>query len=244
MDIKQQLRQFGLTSSEIAVYLYLLEQGLSSPPQVSKGTGITRTNCYHVLESLVTQGLVAEQEKGKRKAYLASDPEALLRSFDTRRESLAGVVPDLRAMYTVQKNKPKIRFFDGWEEVKQIYWQTYEADAVYAIGSTKQLSDLQQSFLHAYAKGLKEKEIVLNDMLSNSSGNEVAESMKEMMKGYYEYTVLPSKYDEFQTDILVWNDSIALISLEEPIFGTVLTNPPLAKTFRTMFRIMKDGLGT
>ncbi len=187
MDIKQQLRQFGLTSSEIEVYLYLLEQGLSSPPQVSKGTGITRTNCYHVLESLVTQGLVAEQEKGKRKAYLASDPEALLRSFDTRRESLAGIVPDLRAMYTVQKNKPKIRFYDGWEEVKQIYWQSFEAEEVFAVGSTKHLSDLQQSFLHSYAKGLKEKEILLHDILSSTSGADIALGLKDIMKGYYEY---------------------------------------------------------
>ena len=242
MTIEQQLSQFGLNQSEIRVYILLLENGLSSPPQVAKGTRIARTNCYHVLDSLKNQGLITEQQEGKRKAYLASDPEALLRSFDARRDSLASIVPDLRARYTVQKNKPKIRFYEGFEEVKQIYWQTYEAAEVFAIGSTKQLNSLQSSFLDAYAKGLKEKEIMLHDILSTESGTDVAQSMKDIMKGYYEFFVVPNSDDEFQTDILIWNDSIALISLGEPIFGTLLTNAPLAKTFRTLFRVMEDGL--
>jgi len=35
---------------------------------------------------------------------------------------------------------------------------------------------------------------------------------------------------------------VALITLEEPIFGTVLTSPLLAKTFRVMWRAMHRSL--
>ncbi len=132
MIIEQQLRQFGLTPSEITVYLFLLEHGVSSPPQVAKGTKITRTNCYHVLESLKHEGLISEQEKGKRKVYIACDPEALLRRFDLRRESLSQIVPDLRARYVVQKNKPIIKFLTGGRS-KADYWQTYEDKRKYML---------------------------------------------------------------------------------------------------------------
>ena len=49
MDIADDLQQLDLTKSEVAVYLSLLESGLSIPPQIATATGIARTNCYNIL---------------------------------------------------------------------------------------------------------------------------------------------------------------------------------------------------
>jgi hypothetical protein len=53
---------------------------------------------------------------------------------------------------------------------------------------------------------------------------------------------LPGKYGENLTDILIWEDNIALIALEEPIFGTVITSSSLADTFRTLLVVLHDFL--
>ncbi len=134
MSTIEQLKESGLNETEAKVYLYVLENGLTAPPLLAKGTGILRTNCYSVLQSLQAKGLIEEHVKGARKAYLACDPAALLRALERKKEVTERLLPDLRALYTTQKNKPKVRFYDGLDEVKEIYAQVVTAEEVFGIG--------------------------------------------------------------------------------------------------------------
>ena len=241
MDLQPLLKDLGLFDSDIRLYLYLLEHGLSTPPQIAKGTGTARNNSYMILKRLEEKGLIEEQIKGKRKAYLATDPLALEQSFERKREAIHRMLPDLRALYSTQKNKPKIQFFEGWEQVKQIWNLTLEAKEIFGITSTNKLFALDPKFFDAYRQSLKDREIFLHDILTSPSGASVGRA-KEQLKGFFDFKLLSKDYDDLPTDVLIWNDHIALLSIEEPIFGTVLTNPALAKTFRMMFDVMWKSL--
>lgn len=241
MITEEQLRQLSLKKSEIKVYLFLLEQGISTPPQIAKGTGITRTNCYNILNSLKNYDLVIEQEKGARRAYLASDPEALLRAIKKKEEVVTQLLPDLRALYTTQKNKPKIQFYDGFEQVKEIYWQATNARKILAIGSTKALVDRDAKFFLAFEKKLKENDVFLQDLITDSSYQVGIKETRQVLKNLYSFRPLPKKYADFPTDILIWEDHIALITLQDPVFGTVITNSLLAKTFSSLFEMIWEG---
>jgi len=242
MQIETQLAAIGLTKSEIRVYLFLLESGVSTPPQVSRGTKIARTNCYNILQALKEKKLIEEQKKGKRKAYLASDPEALLRSLERKKEAVERLLPDLRALYTVQKNKPKITFYDGLEQIKDIYDQSLNSEEIHAIGSTQYITGLMPEFFEGWTQKIKKKGIMFHDIITHESREKGGKQMKELLKGMYSMHTFPSRHDDFPTDILVWNKNIALITLAEPIFGTVLTSPILADTFRIMFTVMVEGV--
>src|SRR3989338_10844966 len=119
--VKTKIKELGLSKSEVVVYLYLLQKGLSTPTKIAGGTGIARTNCYHLLEELKDKGLIAEQLSGKRSSYLARDPQAFRRSLERRREVIERLLPDLENLYTSQKYKPALHFYDGFEEVKELY---------------------------------------------------------------------------------------------------------------------------
>jgi len=240
--LAEQLKDLDLTQSEAKIYLFLLEQGVSTPPQIAKGTGIARTNSYNILTVLKNNGLIEEQSKGKRKAYIASDPEALLRTVQKKKEAVERLLPDLRALYTVQKNKPKIRFYDGFEQVKEIYWQSTNAQEIVALGSTKQLTEKDEKFFLQFQKIIKEKNVIIRDLITNPSEQIGVQQTKRLLGGLYEYQLLPKKYADFPTDILVWNDNIALITLKEPVFGTVITNDLLAQTFRYILEMVWEGL--
>jgi len=242
MTIEEQLKELGLTKSEIRIYVYLLEEGLSTPPQIANGTGIARTNCYNILVKLKNEGLIEEQEKGKRKAYIASDPEALLRRVQKRKEAVERLLPDLRALHKIQKNKPKIRFYDGFEQVKEIYWQATETDTLLALGSTKHLTDKDPEFFRAFERALSKNKVFLDDLITSQSEVVGTQETKQILKGLYNFNLLPEKYGDFPSDILIWNNNIAFITLAEPIFGTVITNPILAQTFRYIFEMVKEGI--
>lgn len=242
MALAEQLKELNLTKSEIKVYLYLLEQGLATPPQIAQGTGIARTNCYNILAALKDNGLIAEQIKGSRKAYLASDPEALLRSIQKKKEVVERLLPDLRALHTTQKNKPTIHFYDGFEQVKEIYWQATNTEKLLALGSTKQLAERDADFFRDFEKALKSKNVILQDLITNQSQPVGIKETREILKGLYDFRTLPAKYSDFPTDILVWNNNVALITLRDPVFGTVITNDLLAQTFRFIFEMVWEGV--
>lgn len=239
MPISHDLKEFGLSDSEIRVYLFLLSNGLSTPPQIAVGTKIARTHCYGLLKSLAHQGLVHVQHRGKRYAYLASDPESLARTLDYKRAKLTRLLPDLRALYTTQKNKPKITFYEGKEQVKEIFLLTLQSQEIWGIGSTKQLAEVLPDFFLTYQQKIRAQEIVFHDLLTSASKASGAQ-IQEIMRGFYEVNYLPQKYGEIPTNILIWENNLALIDLSEPIFGTVLANSALAKTFKILFEVMKD----
>jgi sugar-specific transcriptional regulator TrmB len=242
--MKKQLKDFGLSDSEINIYLYLLENGLSTPTQISKELKITRTNVYPILSDLKRLNLVDENTKRGRKIFTAKDPISLIEEVDRKKKAIEEIVSDLRGLYKTKKNKPVIKFYDGFEQVKQIYFDTYEAGEVYAFGSIKQLDKLSNKFIKSYFKGLRKRNIVLKDLLTYPSGEKVISEMKKELGVFYEPHVLPKKYGDIPTDLLIWNDNIAIILLTEPIFGTVLEHPHLALSFRTLFMMSWQSSGS
>jgi sugar-specific transcriptional regulator TrmB len=233
-----QLKQLGLNNSEIIVYLDLLKNGLSTPPLVSRRTKIARTNCYNILQELSMKELIAEQKTGARKAYLAKDPESLLRGIEKKKDILAQILPDLRGIFKMQKNKPLVRFFDGLEQIKQVYLETLGSKTVLAFSSIKRFLDAYPEFSVVYGDQLMKREIEFHDVLARASQDRAAMEFKKQAGPLYEFRFLDQQYEEPTTDILVWEDNLAIVTLGESAFATVLTSTALATTFRTMHSVM------
>lgn len=238
MAITDQLKQLGLNHSEISVYLFLLENGISTPPIVSRRTNIARTNCYNILNELVGKGLIAEQLTGKRKAYIANDPESLLRGLERKKEIVSQILPDLRGLFTTQKNKPRIRFFDGVAQIKELYQATLGAKQILGFASTNKLLTLMPKLFEDYNNELKKRGIFFKDILSAESRTHGAPEMAVTLRGLYSVRFLDPRRGDFPTDMLVWDNSVALITLDEPVFGTILTSRTLANTFRIIHEVM------
>lgn len=242
-EIQQGLRNFGLSKSETAVYRYVLEHGLSTPPEIALGTGIARTNTYNVLHALADRDLIHVQEKGKRKAYLARDPEALIAAEKDKQQALERLLPALRGMYVSQVNKPKIRYYDGFDEVKVFWQEMLNAKRIYGIASTSKLFTLSPGFFEKFGRDVGKKGITWRDIVSYESGRAAVQQTKQRMGENYRAKILPKEYEDLPTDILIWDNNIALVTTEDPVFATVLTNEHLAKTFIVMFEIMWAALG-
>jgi sugar-specific transcriptional regulator TrmB len=245
MKIEAVLAKIGLTETESTLYLFLLENGISSPPQISKGTQVVRSNAHYVLKQLIEKGLVARQKKGKRYVYGPNDPSAALSLVERKKKILEEAIPDLRALYKQQKNKPVVRFYGGRDEIRAIFEDVLECTSkeVFGFASTGKLFEIiPDYFQKRFQPELKKREIFLKDILTFESGTQVAQATRAAAGAYYEYRVLSQKYAGVLSDVLMWDNTVAIISLEEPIFGTVLVNAQLAHTFRTMFEVMWQSL--
>jgi len=239
-----ELEALGLSKSEITVFIFLLKNGLSTPVQVANGTGIQPPHCYGILDSLLAKGIVSSQRiKNKRKAFLARDPQALLDAMRARQEAVERILPDLRGLYTGHKNKPQIQFFDGAEEVKNVYRLSLKSEAILAIGSTERIRKAMPDFLEWYLKEVKKGGIVFKDILSGPSADVAIPLAKEIVKALYDAKTLTEKEGEASMDILVWDDSVGFVTFDEPIFGTVITSKPFAAMFRMVFNALWSRMG-
>jgi sugar-specific transcriptional regulator TrmB len=242
MQLQKQLKSIGLNNSEIEIYLYLLSNGISTPPQIAKGTRIARTNCYNILQELKNKDLITEQLYRKRKSYLANNPTSLIKDLDKKREIINNLLPDLAALFKTQKNKPIIKFYDGLEGIKEVFMQNLEADEILGIASTKQLFALDTKFFDYHRDEMKKKNIIFRDIITYASSEESMHISKGTMGALITHKILPKKYNDLPVDILVWQDKVALMITSDPIFGTVIQNEFMAKTFRMMFDVMWDSL--
>lgn len=242
-NLIKQLKGVGLKQNESEIYLFLLQNGISSPPVMARGTNIARTNCYNILQSLKERGVVVEQKKGKKKVYIARDPKFLKLDLEKKIESLERLVPDLEAIQTTQKNKPKFTFFDGWKEVQEIYNQSLTAKEIYATGSTEKLVEIESGFFEKYIKEVEKRKIHFYDLLKRAENSQSVDIIKKLGGELYSVNYLPEGHSGSITDILVWEDNLALISLEEPVFGTIIKSGPLANTLKTILSLLRATLG-
>jgi hypothetical protein len=150
------------------------------------------------------------------------------------------LVPDLEAIYVTQKNKPNFSFFDGWNEVKNIYKLSLKSREIYAIGSTDKLFQIEADFFEKYIKEIKKTNISFFDLIKQKENENSVDIIKKNGGELYSIKFLPEKFKENITDILIFDDNMALISLEEPIFGTIITNKPLSDTLKMVLKTLRD----
>lgn len=71
------LEEIGLTSSEIKVYLALIELGSSKKGPIVKKAGITSSKIYEVTDKLIKRGLASYVVKDKMKYFNAAPPSRI-----------------------------------------------------------------------------------------------------------------------------------------------------------------------
>ncbi|MFZ6015458.1 MAG: TrmB family transcriptional regulator [Patescibacteria group bacterium] len=239
--ISDELRKLGLQKSEITIYLFLLQNGLSGPPEISRATGIARPNCYTTLQSLKASNFIEERRYGKRKKYSPKNPDNILNFIESKKQILNSLLPDLNAMHASKSGKPSVIFYEGFEEIKQLYNQTLEAEVAYGLASTNKLFKQNPDFFADHLKRCKARNMIFYDILTQDSKKEALEINKPILKGLYQMKFLP-KDISLSADILIWNDKISLYSFEKDVTAMVIKNQQLADALKIIYKLAWDQL--
>lgn len=96
MDYIEQLTEFGLTRQEATIYVELIRHGSMTGYEVSKETGISKSNIYAALKGLTLKGAAICEEREATK-YLPVDVKLFcdnhLRSLEDTKKSLINNQP-------------------------------------------------------------------------------------------------------------------------------------------------------
>ncbi|EKD78805.1 MAG: Transcriptional regulator, TrmB [uncultured bacterium] len=113
MDIKYSLEKLGLTKNETAVYLALLNIGLTSAGAIVKKTKLHRMLVYTALDHLIDLHLVSFVYRNNRKNWQASDPSALLDQMSRQTQLARAIIPDLKNMQKRSSENLEVKILYG-----------------------------------------------------------------------------------------------------------------------------------
>ncbi|MFH1175038.1 MAG: helix-turn-helix domain-containing protein [archaeon] len=168
------LSAIGFTVGEANVYLYLLQQGVSSAGTLIKKTGLQSSTIYHITDSLIEKGAISSITKNGRKQFIAADPETLATLLEKKRQTieeqkqvLQRLIPQLKAQNLLAKHPEQETFiFEGWNGVlsafKDAYTKIVPGTTLYAYTITKEFGGADPKQVRWLINKLREMRAVMN----------------------------------------------------------------------------------
>lgn len=231
----------GLNGKKADVYLAALELGSSSVIEIAKKAGIKRTTCYDILLDLKNEGLISETSKGKKRLFVGEDPEKIQRNLKNKERLFSEILPQLQSIHNVRGSKPKIRFYEGREGLKEVYADTlkYKNQEILGFASYDVINLLGNEWANDYLKGrikngiyargiIPGTELMMKDFVSKD------QEQKRMTK-----VIDPKKYP-FTIEINIYgHNKVALMSSKEEI-GLIIEGQEIHNTMKLIFQLVWD----
>ncbi|MEI8060990.1 MAG: helix-turn-helix domain-containing protein [Candidatus Berkelbacteria bacterium] len=234
METLEILKSIGLNDNESKVYLAVLELGASTVLPISKKSGIKRTYCYDILESLLKKGFVSHFSKNGRRRYLAADPKQIEALLENKLNRFSEALPQLRSIYNSSPEKPTIRFFEG-KEIKNIYEMLPSAKYIDSIASPEYIYQYLGNYFDEIVKLIAKKKVAVREIVPEK--NKDAGYIKNFQKPDEELRFLPKEV-QLSTDIIIFDDKVALISFAKKVHAVLIESSSIVETQRYMFDLI------
>lgn len=231
MTLTEILTEFGLEEKEAKVYLALLELGQTSVMQIAQKAAIKRPTTYIVLDTLGNKGFVTKTYKKQKLLFVPEQPEALLRSMKQKEELLRGAMPELRALVSTTKTRPKISIYEWWEGIRSLYQEIITSPEVTYFGSVKDIKRYFPDVIDEIYRIGKKQPIHARDILSNHP--EDLEYARIVVSKTYEVRMLPPSLD-FTIDCAIYGNKIAILAVKKDLFAVVIESKDVAGSFRSL----------
>lgn len=232
--IKVALTKLGLTETESRVYLAMLKLGADTVQHIAREAHISRTAAYEIISELQQKGLASTFTEGKRKNFVAEDPDKLEGYFETRIQDIQNELGTLRRILPEMRllqggtDRPRVRFYQGTEAVNALFrdvtmvqpkelLEVSNLDAVYRAVDEKLLSTNQDTI---------DFDKIKTRILVRGTPRKVGPKVPLRR--------LPDDW-EFEGDIWIYGNRVAFVHFYRKIEVVILDNQIFADTMRALF---------
>lgn len=243
-----QLIATGLTAPQAEAYLYLLEHGKTSPPQLAAAQKLTRSNAYKVLDKLVELGLAVREEHHKKFTYLPGNPMNLnnlaaeqRNAATAREEAVKNVMGDLLKSFRGSTNQPHVHVVSGKEAVINAYrTQIRLLEPIYFVRSRSDVPMLGFDEMHeirttSTRHGVKRYGITpdINRGPTTTAADKRSSLERTWMK-YEDYTA-PVEWS-------VCGSTLLIVVFDSEPHAITITNEFVAEAFLQMWTLLRTCL--
>lgn len=233
----KQLQNAGLNETEARIYLASLELGQTSVSRIAKKSGVKRTTVYLSVENLMQKGLLMKIKKPGKSLYFAEDPRILEAMMIEKKEKISKLIPELLAFSNIIDKKPEIKYFEGEEGIKKIFYHAVEntEQEMCLMYSEISTSEFDEKFFSDYVvpKRLKKK-VVARTLVPDNSQMRALESEKILRKIKF----LPPNLFKMEMEIIIYGkNEIGIISFKEK-FAIIIKSVDIHNSFQSIFEVL------
>ncbi|MDD5396910.1 MAG: helix-turn-helix domain-containing protein [Candidatus Moranbacteria bacterium] len=239
-----QLKKLGLSQKEAQLYLVALETGPSTVARLAQKSGLKRGTIYEFLGEMLEKGILEMSISGKRKLYAAVEPKKLSKIIDRQKEILENLLPDLSLLTIGSSAKPKIKFYEGREGMLSVFYDIFElpeGGEILGFATYEGIHNLfSKNEIDAYikkraAKKIRQKLIVPTD-------EHIEQRVSDNKKELRETIMIPRKNFLIKSDISIYQNKVAIVSLAEEQVGVIIESSQIADTQRAIFNLLWNSL--
>lgn len=228
------LKSIGLSKNESVIYLDLIRVGKSSVIDISKRTGIHRSNTYDILSELLKNGIVDKSTENDKRFFYPVNPNVLLDYHKQKEKELAEIIPKIEEMQNRIVEERKVTLSEGMNSVKNIISSMLDSEEpIYAYGTPKESLDILGGFLDDFHKQRIKKKIPLQRIHGAHSLNRIRELNK--MK-YTEARYLPSYKSKISTHIC--DNKVVIIIWDRIMSAITIENKEIAEAYKNNFQML------
>lgn len=236
MTLEKILKNYGLNEKQAKIYLACLELGSTSVQKISQKTGIPRSSCYEILDSLHQSGIVTTYQKKKVKYFSPEDPQKIIRSIQDKVEQFKNALPQLHALYHQVTPQPTVRFYQGPTGMKTILNEMLtEAKEIRSFTSAEDLFAQLGDYWSTFLRKRMEKKIPVRTIIPDSE--KARERKKLGPQELREVRLIPPAFSH-HSHLIIWENKVAAFSLKGTLMALVIESPEIAQTLGQMFEFM------
>lgn len=245
------LQEAGLTKTEAQIYAILVKNSPSTPPQLAKASGESRTNTYKLLDSLEQLSLVTRDESQPKLRYWANNPSVLLDQLKKRRQEVEsaekrfqGSLPGIIDEYFKYSEQPTIRYFHGAEGVKEIYRDQLTTKQpitiVHSIGIRDSFGiETMHHIRNQFPKHHIQRHVFCPDIAQPFQPSE-----PKMPIGESDHLMLLTRTWLDENDLRspvewsVYGNKVSITSLGNEVVGMIIESKQIAESFREILTLL------
>jgi hypothetical protein len=238
--IKKYLGRLGIEPEAATLYIELSRNGYSSALQLAKGTGISRTQVYRLLEGLQQIGLVGGEQLSYGTLYRALPLENVGPLLGEREAETAairgdlGVMTDmLRALAGGTGPEAAVRHYSGMSGLKEVSWNLGKAQKEFRVFESAQAKNQRDPAFarrcreHYTARGLYERYLTNAEKVT-------AKEVEPLDPAYVQYRHTDPMVLAISFDLYIYNDIVTLVDYKHAT-ATEMTHPPLSMMLQQLF---------
>lgn len=247
LNVATELETLGLSQNEAKIYLASLKLGPATAQHLAAKATISRPTTYIMIESLVKRGLISSYFKGKKKLFMAANPNQLtyivshLKREALEKEAAVGkIVEALGQMVDEEKNATTVRVLEGPEGSVELQRDIIESGAA----ETYEIVNIDEArkWIPPMHKGDIREKITLKtkcrSIYTYSKGKITDRQRTAGSKSESRY--LDQKKFPLAGEVIAYGDRVVLTSFAPKKTAVIIRDAGLATTVKTMFDALWD----
>ena len=241
MEVKLILEEVGLAGNEVKVYLALLDLGSALAGEITKKSGVNRTNVYDALDKLIKKGLGSYVIKANRKYFEAASPERIIKYLDEReeeikrkRELVNSVLTNLETRRKLSKEPQEATIYSGREGLKSVAEEVLKTKKeMLAFGAEGKFVKLFTHYAEQWHMRRGKLKIPVKIIYNEKIRKTKSKAKFPILQMKFNSTI----HDTPSTTWIFW-DKVAIIVWSEQPVVTLIRSKEVAKSYKQFFDIL------